>query len=280
MDILSAVSETALITLKARVQEAEKDEPVIRDEVAQECLARIRPLLPVETQNRLLNRSLPSSLTRHIALRARKYDAYARAFIADNPAGLVISLGCGFDTRYWRVSDQAWNYVEVDLPEVIEAKKNVLGDRLTYRMIGCSVLENDWFNEVRSLQDENTLFLAEDLLMYLPPADVVGLFNKLQRIFSKSEVVFEVVNKRYTQGFWKKRVEARMKRNLGSEAGASYEFGVREAKEVEAYGPGTKVVEEWSYFEDEDIRPKLLKLFRSFKLMTRTQWTIKATIGY
>ena len=33
MDILSAVSETALITLKARVQEAEKDEPVIRDEV-------------------------------------------------------------------------------------------------------------------------------------------------------------------------------------------------------------------------------------------------------
>ena len=37
MDTLTAVSETALITLKSRVQEAEKDEPVIRDEVAQEC---------------------------------------------------------------------------------------------------------------------------------------------------------------------------------------------------------------------------------------------------
>jgi O-methyltransferase involved in polyketide biosynthesis len=82
MDLLSAVSETALITLKARVQEAEKDEPVIKDEVAQECLASIRPLLSVETQNRLLNRSLPSSLTRHIALRARKYDTYAKEFIA------------------------------------------------------------------------------------------------------------------------------------------------------------------------------------------------------
>ena len=123
MDILSAVSETALITLKARVQEAEKDEPVIRDDVGQECLANLRPLLPVETQNRLLDRNLPSSLTRYIALRARKYDTYAKEFIADNPASLVVSLGCGFDTRYWRVSDQAWNYVEVDLPEVIEAKK-------------------------------------------------------------------------------------------------------------------------------------------------------------
>jgi O-methyltransferase involved in polyketide biosynthesis len=116
--------------------------------------------------------------------------------------------------------------------------------------------------------------------MYLPPAEVVGLFNKLSRTFSKSEIVFEVVNKRYTQGFWKKRVEARMKRNLGSEAGASYQFGVRQAKEIETYGPAIKVVEEWSYFEDEDIRPKFLRLFRPFKFMTRTQWTIKATIGF
>ena len=280
MDTLTAVSETALITLKSRVQEAEKDEPVIRDEVAQECLAKIRPLLPSETQKRVLNRNLPATLTRHIALRARKYDAYAKAFIAKNQAGLVVSLGCGFDTRYWRVSDKAWSYIEVDLPEVVAAKKKVLGERLTYRVIGGSVLEDGWIEEVRSLQDENILFLAEGLLMYLPQADVVGLFNKLARSFSKSEFVFEVVNKKYTQGLWKKSVESKMKRNLGSDAGASYQFGVREAKEVERYGPGIKVVEEWSYFEDEDIRPKFLRLFRYFKFMTRTQWTIKARLGF
>ena len=279
MDTLNAVSETALITLKSRVQEAEKDEPVIRDEVAQECLAKIRPLLPIETQNRLLSRDLPLTLTRHIALRARKYDAYAKTFIANNQAGLVVSLGCGFDTRYWRVSESAWNYIEVDLPEVIAAKKKVLGDRLTYRTIGCSVLEEDWIEEIRSLQTENILFLAEGLLMYLPQVAVVDLFNRLARSFSKSEIVFEVVNKRYTQGLGKKSVESKMKRSLGSAAGTSYEFGVREASEVEAYGPAIKVVEEWSYFEDEDIRPWFLKLFRHFKLMTRTQWTIKATIG-
>jgi methyltransferase (TIGR00027 family) len=279
MDTLNAVSETALITLKSRVQEAEKDEPVIRDEVAQECLAKIRPLLPLETQNRVLNRNLPETLTRHIALRVRKYDSYAKSFIAENQAGLVVSLGCGFDTRYWRASENAWNYIEVDLPEVIEAKKKVLGDRLTYRTIGCSVLEEGWIEEIRSLQTENILFLAEGLLMYLPPADVVGLFNKLAKSFSKSEIVFEVVNKKYTTGLWKKSVEAKMKRNLGSAAGASYQFGVREANEVEVYNPAIKVVEEWSYFEDEDIRPKFLRLFRHFKLMTRTQWTIKATIG-
>jgi methyltransferase (TIGR00027 family) len=280
MDTLNAVSETALITLKSRVQEAEKDEPVIRDEVAQECLAKIRPLLPLETQNRVLNRNLPETLTRHIALRARKYDSYAKAFIAENQAGLVVSLGCGFDTRYWRVSDSAWNYIEVDLPEVIATKKKILSDRLTYKMIGGSVLEDGWIEEVQSIQSENILFLAEGLLMYLPQAKVVDLFSKLARSFSKSEIVFEVVNTKYTKGLWKKSVESKMKRNLGSEAGTSYQSGVREADEVEAYGPGIKVVQEWSYFEDKDIRPRFLRLFRHFKLMTRTQWTIKATIGF
>ena len=37
------------------------------------------------------------------------------------------------------------------------------------------------------------LILAEGLLMYLPQAEVEGLFNKLARSFSKSEFVFEVV---------------------------------------------------------------------------------------
>ena len=48
---------------------------------------------------------------------------------------------------------------------------------------------------------------------------------------------------------------------------------------MEAFGNNIKIVEEWSYFEDEDIKPKFFRLFRNLKLMPRTQWTIKATIG-
>lgn len=100
MDILSAVSETALITLKSHVVEAEGKNPVIEDAMAIECFNRLQSLLPADTRERVLNRKLPSTLTRHIALRARKYDSYVRNFIEENPNGLVVSLGCGFDTRY------------------------------------------------------------------------------------------------------------------------------------------------------------------------------------
>jgi methyltransferase (TIGR00027 family) len=276
MDILSAVSETALITLRAHVVESEKGKPVIEDAVALVCLNRLQSLLPSDVRDRILNRKLPATLTRHIALRVRKYDSYCRKFLEEYPDGLVVSLGCGFDTRYWRVSKEPWKYIEIDLPGVIEAKKKILDDIATYRMIGCSVLQEDWIKIILSIQKEHVLFLAEGLFMYLPKDGVISLFKRLAQSFTKSEIMFEVVNEKYTKGLWKKIVASKMS-TLGTQAGSSYNFGVRDAKDIQAYGDNIKVVEEWSYFEDEDITPKILRLFRSFKLFSRTQWTIRST---
>ena len=278
MDILSTVSETALITLKAHVVESEKENPVIEDAVALECLNRLQSLLPIEIRDRVLNRKLPSTLTKHIALRARKYDSYTRRFLEEYADGLVVSLGCGFDTRYWRISKDPWKYIEIDLPDVIEAKRKVLDNIVTYTMIGNSVLQEDWIKRILSVQKEHVLFLAEGLFMYLPKDGVISLFKRLTKSFVKSEIVFEVVNEKYTKGLWKKMVASKMS-TLGTQAGSSYDFGIRDAKDIEAYGDNIKVVEEWSYFEDEDIKPAILRLFRNVKLFSRTQWTVRATIS-
>ncbi len=281
MDTLSHVSETALITLKARVLEAGKRNPLIRDEMGIELLEKLKLHLPEETRGRILDRKMPQSLSSHIALRARKYDAFAAEFIKGNPGRLVVNLGSGFDTRFWRLSADPARYIEIDLPPVIETKKELLGptDAAPYRMIACSVLEKEWILEIQSIQDQNILFLVEGLLMYLPKPEVIKLFNRLSCFFSKSHIVFEVVSERYTRGIWKKMVKSKMKRSLGCDAGASFESGLRDASEVESYGSGIKVTKEWSYLEEDDIRPALLKLFRKWKFMNRTQWTIKASIG-
>ena len=279
MNILSDVSETAIVTLKSRVQEAERENPVIHDDMAAECLEKIRSLLPRETAERLIDQKLSSSLTRHVALRARKYDAETTAFMEQYPDGLVVSLGCGFDTRYWRVVNKSWKYVEVDLPAVIEAKKEILKNKIEYLMIGCSVLEDRWIKKIAAIQNQKVLFLAEGLLMYLPQKKVEEVFRKIAETFSESRIVFEVVNKKQSQGMWKKLVELKMKRSMGSTAGSSYQFGVTDAREIETYGRNIQVLEEWSYFEDKDIEPKILGKFKNWKLMSRTQWTIKAKIG-
>lgn len=279
MDILSDVSETGLLTLKSRVVEAQKKKPVIEDAMAILCLERLRPLLPPEVRTRLLDRDPPSSLTRHIALRSRKYDAYAREFCQDNPSGLVVSLGSGFDTRYWRVSKAAWPYMEVDLPAVMTAKEQVLGDVVDYPLISGSVLDSEWMEKVESKQSENILFLAEGLFMYLPKPEVIGLFQRLAERFSHSYIVFEVVAEKYTRGVWKKMVESKMKRSARSAAGSAYQFGLSDAREIEQVAPNIRVLEEWSYLEDPDIQPRILGFFQNAKFLSRTQWTIKAALG-
>lgn len=273
---MNEVSETAFITLRSRVIESGKRNPVIHDPVGVECLNRIGPLLASDLYNRLINKKLPATLTRHIALRARKYDLYARTFMNENPDGIVVNLGCGFDTRYWRVFDREWRFIEIDLPEVIESKKQVLGDIISYDMIGTSVLDKEWIIKIQSLQSEKVLFLAEGLFMYLPHDGVENIFKRLSEAFIRSQIVFETVHEKYTRGIWKKIVERKMKQQLGSSAGSSYQFGLRNAAEIEGFGHNIKVAEEWSYFEDADIRPAVLKLFRYFKALSRTQWTIRA----
>ena len=278
MDIFSTVSETALITLKARVVESRKKDPVIEDPVALECFLRLQAFLPIEIRKRILDRELPLTLTRYITLRARKYDRYTKQFLSKFNDGLVVSLGCGFDTRYWRISKKPWKYIEVDLPNVIEFKNKVLGDNATYPMIGSSVLEEDWIKRILSMQREHVLFLAEGLFMYLPKDGVINLLKRLANSFTKSEIMFEVVTEKYTKGLRKKLVESKLSAR-GTKAGSSYEYGIRSAKEIESYSDKIKIVEEWSYFEDEDIEPKIFRLLRGIKMFSRGQWTILAAIN-
>ena len=70
-----------------------------------------------------------------------------------------------------------------------------------------------------------------------------------------------------------------MDQTAGTTAGSSYQFGVNNAKEIESFGKNIHLVEEWSYFEDTAIKPKILWYFRNIRFLARTQWTIKATIG-
>jgi len=275
---LSIVSETALFTLRSRIIESRKANPVITDPVGMELLERIENQAHEGSVKSALQRKLPVSLTNPLAIRARKYDSFTKEFIKSHPEGLIVNLGAGFDTRYWRLNNEGIKYFEVDLPEVIEAKKALIGDLIKYKMLSVSVLEEDWIKHISSLQTSNILFMAEGLFMYLPEKEVIRTFTRMSETFSNSKIIFETVNKKYTRGFWKKMVEQKMKKRMGSTAGSSYNYGVKNAKEIESYHQDIKVTEEWSYFDDEDIRPSFLKLFRNIRFMSRTQWTIIADL--
>jgi methyltransferase (TIGR00027 family) len=283
MDISHAVSQTALVTLKARAVETQRQRPLIDDPMGVKLLGLLERRLAYETRAQLFGRSLPASLSTHLAMRGRQYDRFTAQFRATHANALVVSLGAGFDTRYFRISPEPWPYIEVDLPEVVAAKRALL-EELTdgaanYPLIGCSVLDNHWIDQVRARQTKHVLLLAEGLFMYLPKPQVIELFGRVAAAFDDSEIVFEVVNERYTRGLFKKMVAAKMRRKLGTKEEATFEYGVRTPNEIEDYADEVKLLDEWSYLHEPDLRPWILRLLRFFKFATRSQWTLRASLG-
>jgi methyltransferase (TIGR00027 family) len=273
--ILSDVSKTAIVTLRSHVLESQKKHPIINDPMAKVCLENLISLASDDERAPLFERKLSPTLTSHIAIRARKYDSIINDFISKKPASTVINLGCGFDTRYWRIDHDKCTYIDLDLAEIIALKKDSLRDHLAYELIPCSVLDPSWIESVTSHGNKKFLLVAEGLFMYLPKIDVINLFRTISEKFYDSQMVLEVVTENYTHGLWKRILILKMKRELGYDSGSSYHFGVKNASELESYGKGIKVIDEWSYVEDPDTHPRILKYIG----ISRTQWTITATIN-
>ncbi|MBN2482264.1 MAG: class I SAM-dependent methyltransferase [Bacteroidales bacterium] len=273
--ILTDVSKTAVATLRCHVLESRKKKPIIKDPMAEYCLDKLSSLASDEDRSGIFQKRLSPMLINHIVIRARKYDNIINDFVAKNPDCTVINLGCGFDTRYWRIDCTKCTFYDLDLHEVIEVKREILKDKPEYEMIGSSVLDASWIEKISSKRNRNVLLVAEGLFMYLPRPDVINLFRTLAANFYNSQIVLEVVTDKYTRGIWKKIVTYKIRRELGLDAGSSYHFGIAKATEIETFAEGIKVIDEWSYVEDPDTRPRLLKYLG----ISRTQWTVRATIN-
>ena len=279
MKQLSEVSETALITLRSRAIESQRANPLLHDPVGEELFQKLMAAFPGVQHRQVLKRKLSPLLSSHIAIRARKFDTLSREFLQEYPDGLIVSLGAGFDTRFWRLGGKDLKYMELDLPAVIQTKKQFLGERITYRVMEASVLDELWIQKVSEIQSKHVLFLAEGLFMYLPREQVVQTLARIADAFSGSRLVMEVVAEKYTRGFRKKMVERKMRKGAGTTAGDYYQFGIREAGELESYHPGIRLKGEWSYFEDPDVKPAILKLFRHSRALSKTQYSVITDIN-
>ncbi len=195
-------------------------------------------------------------------------------FISKNPGCTVVNLGCGFDTRYWRIDHSLCKYIELDLPEIIELKKDALQGRLSYELIPCSVLDTAWIDRVTSQGNRNFLLAAEGLLMYLPQAEVINLFKTLSEKFYRSQIVLRWSPKNTPMAFGRRLLSLKRNASLGSTPD-QHTPSASGAAELETYGKGIKVIDEWSYVEDPDVRPRIYK----YMGLNRTQWTVTAAIN-
>ncbi len=238
---LSAVSRTAILTLLGHVVASEKENIVFNDPMAVLCLERLMSIATPEERKWIIRqkRLIATPDARAMARRVETFDSSANLFISSNPQCSVVNLGCGFDTRFWRIERKDCRYVEIDLPEVVALKREILKDQLGYELIGCSVLDASWIDKVITNGNSNFLLLAEGLFMFLPEQDVKNLLQLLVQKFVRSQLIVEMAHEKYTKGFWKMAF-ALQARVWGLDV--SFPFGIKNPRDIESYGRGLRVL--------------------------------------
>lgn len=179
---LSGDQLTCLPTLYGKAMDARAAAPILGDTLAAEAVDRI------DYDFRSLH--LPKNGAITLPIRAKHLDGWAREFLDANHEATVLNLGCGLDTRVYRIDPPAGvRWFDVDRPSVIDARERLYPAREGYRMIGASVTDPAWLAEVAT--DLPVLVIGEGLLMYLDESAAYAFFNRVTGDFPRGEFVFD-----------------------------------------------------------------------------------------
>jgi len=124
-----------------------------------------------------------------VAIRAKPFDEKVKAYIAEHPYASVINIAAGLDTTFCRVDNGTIHWYDLDLPAVIDIRRQLLPEpeRVTY--IAKSLLDPSWCEDVKHTED-GVFMIAGGVLRFLEEAQVKQFFSMLADNFPCGEIVF------------------------------------------------------------------------------------------
>ncbi|MEV1169113.1 class I SAM-dependent methyltransferase [Nonomuraea sp. NPDC049784] len=177
---------TSLIMLYGLAHDAHATPSILGDTVAAQALEK------VDYDFARLKLS-PKLTALAVTTRAKHFDGWTAQFLAQHERATVVNLGAGLDSRVWRVAPGAGvTWYDVDYPEVAEVRRKIFPSRDNYHLIGSSVTEPDWLEQIRP--DLPTLIVAQGLTMYLQPEEGQSLFRRLTDHFARGAVILDTHN--------------------------------------------------------------------------------------
>lgn len=177
---LTAVSETALLTLHQRASEAARPDGIIVDPLA------------IALRNRLGYDYHHFGRTHQAtALRALAFDEASRRYLRAHPRASVVALAEGLQTSFWRLDNGEIDWLSVDLEPIVRLRRRLLpaSDRL--RHLAQSALDHSWMDQVDTT--DGVLITAEGLFQYLEHDAVFDLIAACAARFPGGQLIFDSV---------------------------------------------------------------------------------------
>ncbi|MEM9177418.1 MAG: class I SAM-dependent methyltransferase [Myxococcota bacterium] len=225
---VGTIQETLLLPLWGRAFETRKPEPRLVDEKAVEIVERLDYDFSgiEETQ----------AFSQHgWVARSLQTDEMALGFIEAHPEATIVNIGCGMDTTFSRIDNGRILFYELDLPEVIELRKNFYEENDRHRSIPASFLEAGWFSQIEVR--DGLLFLAGGVLYYFTEHEIRDFFVRAADHFGACEFFFDSLSPLGVE-IGKRQV---LKKG-GMEMSAGGGWGLKRAKDLESWDPRFEVV--------------------------------------
>jgi methyltransferase (TIGR00027 family) len=190
---MNPISDTAYYGCGIRMLDAARRRPICNDTYAERFMdERGRDILRRFAEPR----SNGTNVARH-----RHIDDTLRRRLESDPTLTVVLIGCGFDSRAFRLSGGRW--LELDEPPLIAAKNSKLPVSECGNLLARIPIEfatETLESKLAAHADARpTLVILEGVTMYLPSIALERSLRELRKLFPRHEVIADLMTRDFAE---------------------------------------------------------------------------------
>jgi O-methyltransferase involved in polyketide biosynthesis len=239
---LTPIEQTAFLTVYARALDSRWPRPILGDKLADDAVGKI--------DYDFAGLGVLSSVVCQTALRAKMLDDRVRAFVQKHPDAVVVDLGAGLDSGFYRVGPPpSVDWFSVDLPGILALRDEVLPANPHSHSVPVSLAEKRWPETIPA--DRPTMLVADGLFAFLSEPVIVAIFRRITEHFGTGELAFNDYGRiGWISKLAIKLYSQKMFKDVGSQWGYA---GFKDAHHPQTWNPRLILVEEASLAHEPEV---------------------------
>lgn len=235
---LGQVEESLFVPLRGRIFATKNFNYILNDKKALDIASKI----PCKY---LMNDGESEYTLLCSAIRSMNMDNSIRDFLNRHPTGNVINIGCGLETIFHRNDNGKTLFYELDLDDVIDLRRKIIGYDERDIYLSYSMFDYDWIDEVLKTSDGPYLIVSSGVFYYFKEEDIVDFHRNLSKL-GNVEIVFDAVSKRGI------KQSNRYMKKLGKDDAIMYFYVDNIEDFADKIGTNVEIIECMDYFNNID----------------------------
>jgi O-methyltransferase involved in polyketide biosynthesis len=242
---ISGVPETMIQTLYARAKESQKPDHKIYDSKAIEIVSAM--------DYDFSNADKDFAMSSGVIARTIMLDKTVKDYVRKNPNAVVMNIGCGMDTRFYRCDNGRIKWYNIDLPVTIDVRNRFLKELERVVNIAKSAMDESWADGIEK-NAPSYLVVMEGLSMYLSENDIKKILSIISGNFKNVTLYMETMSPMVVKRVKEKSIEA---------SNAIFTWGVKSGKELERYNSAFK------FIRDDSLTEGMKELYPIYKVISK-----------